>query len=254
MKAALIVHRVVHDAEANLRTILRRVRQASIAGADLVLFAEAALTGLANNDHPTHDLALGVEVPGRVTERLSSAAVAHGVWLGLGLLEREGTHLYDTALLITPVGQLGLRYRRMQPQWHSPRADPSVYQQGTELPVLGTPLGRFAFLICGDLFADPIVERFRALRPDWLLYPLARCFSDGAADQRRWEEEELPDYVQRVRRTGATALMVNYLAERDLQGGAFGGAGVVRPDGEVLASLPLGEEGMLLVDLEMPAS
>ena len=254
MKAALIVHRVVHDVEANLRTILRGVDHASTAGADLVLFAEAALTGLVNNDHPTHDLALGVEVPGRVTRQLADAAVTHEIWLGLGLLEREGTRLYDTALLISPLAQLGLRYRRMQPQWHGSRADPSVYRQGTELPVLRTPLGTLAFLICGDLFDDPIVERFRALRPDWALYPLARCFSDGAVDERRWEAEELPDYVQRVRRTGTTALMVNYLAERDLQGGAFGGAWVVRPDGKVLASLPLGEEGMLLVDLERPVS
>jgi len=105
MKAALIVHRVVHDVEANLRTILRGVDQASTAGADLVLFAEAALTGLVNNDHPRHDLPLGVEVPGPVTEQLASAAAAHGVWLGLGLLEREGTRLYDTALLITPLGE-----------------------------------------------------------------------------------------------------------------------------------------------------
>jgi len=250
MKAALIVHHVVHNSEANLRTILREVHLASTAGADLVLYSEAALTGLVNNDHPRHDLALGVEVPGRVTRQLASAAAAHGVWLGLGLLEREGTRLYDTALLTTPAGQLGLRYRRRQPQWHGPRADPSVYQGGAELRVLRTPLGTLAFLICGDLFADPIVERFRALRPDWLLYPLARCFPDGAVDQRHWEEEELSDYVERVQRAGTTALMVNYLAERDLLGGAW----VVHPDGKVLASLPLGEEGMLLADLGRPMS
>jgi predicted amidohydrolase len=253
MRAALIVHRVIRDVEANLGAILRGVYQASLAGADLVLFAEAALTGLINDDRPPSDLPLGVEVPGAVTEQLADAAARCGIWLGLGLLEREGTRLYDAALLIAPEGRIGLHYRRMQPQWHGPQADPSIYGQGSELPALHTPLGAFAFLICGDLFDDSIVHRFRALASDWLLYPLARCFSDGVIDQQRWEEEELPDYVERVQRTGTTALMVNYLAGPDLLGGAFGGAWVVHPDGKVLASLPLGKEGMLVVDLDGPA-
>jgi predicted amidohydrolase len=252
MRAALVVHRVVHDVEANFRWILHGVHQASAAGADLVLFPEAALTGLINDDRPSHDLPLGIEVPGPVMDQLAEAAARCGIWLGLGLLEREGTRLYDAAFLIAPTGQVGLHYRRMQPQWHGARADPSVYRQGDGLPVLHTPLGTFAFLICGDLFDDAIVHRFRALGPDWLLYPLARCFSEGAIDQQRWQEEELPDYVERVQRIGTTALMVNYLAGRDLMGGAFGGAWVVRPDGEVATSLPLGEEGMLLVDLDEP--
>jgi len=254
MKAALIVHRVVSDVETNLRTILCGIQKASAAGADLVLFAEAALTGLVNNDDPPHDLALGIEVPGQVTRQLANAASTHGVWLGLGLLEREERRLYDTALLITPAGQLELHYRRMQPQWHGTHADPTVYGQGTEIAAARTPWGTLGFLICGDLFDDPIVERFRGVGADWLLYPLARCFADGAVDQQRWEEEELPDYIERVQRAGTTALMVNYLAERDLLGGAFGGAWVIRPDGEVVASLPPGVEGMLLVELDRPVS
>jgi predicted amidohydrolase len=253
MKAALAVHRVVHDVQANLSAILHGISQASEEGADLVLFPEAALTGLINDDRPSHDLPLGVEVPGPVMDQLAEAAARGGIWLGLGLLERERTRLYDAAFLIAPEGRIGLHYRRMQLQWHGPQADPSVYRQGKELPVVRTPLGTFAFLICGDLFDDPMVERFQALGSDWLLCPLARCFCDGAIDQQRWEEEELPDYVERVRRAGTTALMVNYLAGPDLLGGAFGGAWVVRPDGKVLASLPLGKEGMLLVDLGGPA-
>lgn len=254
MKAALVVHRIVPDVDANLRAVLRGIEEASANGADLILFAEAALTGLVNNDCPDHDLPLGTEVPGQLTAQLAAAAAAHGVWLGLGLLEREDGRLYDTALLFTPAGELALRYRRMQPQWHGQHADSSVYRQGTELPIGRTPLGAFAFLICGDLFDDPIVDRFRALKADWLLCPLARCFSDGALDQQRWEEEELPDYIERIQCAGTTALMVNYLAGPDLLGGAFGGAWVISPRGAVLASLPLGQEGTLLVDLGGPAS
>ena len=56
-------------------------------------------------------------------------------------------------------------------------------------------------------------------------------------------------YVQRVTITGVTTLMTNYLADRELLGGAFGGAMVVAGDGTLIDSFPLGKVGMLLVDL-----
>ncbi|MBN1643148.1 MAG: carbon-nitrogen hydrolase family protein [Anaerolineae bacterium] len=113
MRPALVVHRILPDREANLRTILAQIARAAEAGAALILLGEAALTGLTNDDCPAHDLPLGEPIPGPATERLVHAAAAHGVWLGLGLLEREDARLYDTALLFTPDGEIGLRYRRM---------------------------------------------------------------------------------------------------------------------------------------------
>jgi len=76
-----------------------------------------------------------------------------------------------------------------------------------------------------------------------------RCFGDGEWDQRRWDEEERAAYIERVRMVGVTTLMVNYLADKELEGGAFGGAMVVSGAGELLASWPLGKPGMLLVDV-----
>ncbi len=249
MRAALVVHRVLPDAGANLETVLKWIDQAAAAGARLVLFAEAALTGLINDDDPQHDLPLGQPIPGPVTAVLGRRAEANAIWLAIGLLEREGDSLYDSALLFRPDGEIGLHYRRIQPQWHGGDADPLVYRQGTDLPAIDTPLGRMAFLLCGDLFDDDLVLRARDLRPDWLLFPFARCFADGSVDQGRWDEEEQPAYVERVRMVGATALMANYLAAPDLLGGAFGGAMAVTGDGTVIDRLPLGQEGMLLVDL-----
>ena len=96
-----------------------------------------------------------------------------------------------------------------------------------------------------------MVSRFRALHPDLLLFPFARCFPGGRADQTRWDTEELPDYVSRVVLSGAPALMVNYIGDLGLEDSpCFGGAFAVSADGEVLAALPLGVEGMLIIDLE----
>ena len=56
MKAALAVNKVTRDVPANLAGMEQLAEEAADAGADLVLFPEAALTGLINNDDPAHDL------------------------------------------------------------------------------------------------------------------------------------------------------------------------------------------------------
>lgn len=71
-KAALIVPRLTADANVNLVTILRMATDAVRSGVSLILLPEAALTGLINNDDPMHDLPLGQEIPGPVTEILGN--------------------------------------------------------------------------------------------------------------------------------------------------------------------------------------
>jgi predicted amidohydrolase len=250
VKTAMLVPRIGSDLNANLDRIEQMMADAAGRGSSLVLLPEAVLTGLINNDDPAHDLPLGQPIPGPGTERLAASARQHKLWIGLGLLERDGDCLYDSAVLIAPDGSAALRYRRNQPQWHGRMADPTIYRQGTSIDAAHTPFGAVGFLICGDLFDDDMVSRFRALHPDLLLFPFARCFPGGRADQTRWDTEELPDYVSRVVLAGAPALMVNYIGDLGLEDSpCFGGAFAVSADGEVLAALPLGVEGMLIVDL-----
>lgn len=192
---------------------------------------------------------LGQTIPGDVTNILAAIAHEECIWLAVGLLEREDRRLYDSAVMFTPDGEIGLKYRRIHPLWHGRNADPSVYCQGTETPSIETPLGVFAFLICGDLFDDELARRVKLLEPDWLLFPFARCFSDGSYDQERWDREEKPEYAKQVELIGVTTLMTNYLADRDMMNGAFGGAMVVAENGDVMNSLPLGKTGILMVDL-----
>lgn len=250
MRVALAVNRVTDDIHANMASILKMASQAAEDAADLILFPEAALTGLTNCGDPARDLPLGVEIPGPATDILAGSAKAHGIWLAIGLLEREGFCLYDSAILLSPEGDIVLKHRRIQPQWHARDADPSVYRQGTELSKVETPFGSLAFMICGELFDDGLVSRVRELKPDWLLFPFARCFGDFSWDQQRWDREESPDYLARVQLVGVTAFMVNYLADSSLNGGSFGGAMVVTGEGKVIKSMPLGESGMLLVETD----
>lgn len=249
MKATLAVNRVTSDPPKNLAEILRTITQAGQAHADLILFPEAAVTGLINNDDPAHDLPLGQPIPGPVTDQLAYQCRSVGIWTAIGLLERDDEALYDTAVLIAPDGAIKLKYRRIQPQWHGRHADTRIYCQGTEVTKAVTPWGTMAFLICGDLFDDAIIARVRDLQPDWILFPFARCFADGSHNQARWDNEECPAYQRRVKRIGIPTMMTNYLADRDLLGGAFGVAMVVAGDGTLQAAFPLGKRGMLVVEV-----
>jgi len=251
MRAALVVNQVTRDGQSNLKSIVRWASKAADAGSNLVLFPEAALTGLVNNDDPSHDLPLGQTIPGPVTRQLANLARVRSLYLGLGLLERDGQRLYDSAILIGPQGDILLKYRRMQPQWHGREADPSVYCEGDELSSAETIFGRVVFLICGDLFDDATVQRLYDLKADWLLFPFARCFPAGVSAEDVWESAERQEYAKWAMLTKTTALMTNYFAEAELGGGAFGGAMVVSPCGEIVASLPVNKPGILLVDLQI---
>ncbi len=87
--------------------------------------------------------------------------------------------------------------------------------------------------------------------PEHLAWARLRVFADGTADQARWDRDELPRYAERVEMARTPAFMVNYLTDDSLPGDhSFGGAFVISAKGEVLASLPLGEDGILIVEME----
>jgi len=80
------------DAGHNLRGLLSAVSKAAEQDADLVVFCEVSLTGLVNNGDPSHDLPLGVKIPGEETRHIANAAKDNGLLVALGLFEREGDY------------------------------------------------------------------------------------------------------------------------------------------------------------------
>jgi predicted amidohydrolase len=74
MKIALCINLVTNDRDANLGGISRMAREATAAGAEVVVFGETAITGMINNDGPAHDLSLGDAVPGTFTHYVAALA------------------------------------------------------------------------------------------------------------------------------------------------------------------------------------
>jgi predicted amidohydrolase len=253
MKVALCVPRLTADISKNIETIEKMAVDASLHGVDVVIFPEATITGLINNDDPVHDEPLCQEIPGQITDRLGKLCIKYDIWLALGLLEKDDGKFYDSAVLIKPDGSVALKYRRVQPHWHGHKADPKIYNQGTEFPKIQTPFGSVGFLICGDLFDEDVVNNFRNIDADWLFYLVAISFPENPPDnQKEWDTVESFEYAKRVKMANTPALMVNYLVDKSIKDDdSYGGAFVISKDGEFLVSYPLEKEGMFVVNLEI---
>jgi predicted amidohydrolase len=249
MKIALVSNLITLDIDHNLNDIISTCHQVAKKGVDLVLFPEMAITGMINNDDPDHDLPLGMELAHPIISRLKRLAGDLDLWVAIGILEREGGHLYDSAILITHLGEIALHHRRISPRWHGAKADPAIYYQATAVKYADTPLGRIIFLICGDLFDDDAVSQIPSLNPDYILYPFARSFEDGTIDQQRWDNIEMPEYSKRIRGLGIPTFMAGYIGTELTDDASFGGAFAIDKDGTLLAGHPLGKSGILFINI-----
>jgi N-carbamoylputrescine amidase len=249
VKLGLAVHRAGLDRDANVQRMIELAERGASAGADLVLFCEAAATGFRINGDPEHDLALGEAIPGPTFASLRAMARRLAIWVAFGVLERTGGRLFDTAALIDRHGRLRLRYRRIDPHWHGPRADPAVYGEGAEIPVVEDEFGRVTFLICGDVFNDDVVTHLRAERPEIVLAPMARGIDTEMPDAAAWAGAEQPAYGERFGIMNTAGLVVNGLWADDGTVGCVGGAMAVDARGRVVAALPAHVEDVLVVDV-----
>jgi nitrilase len=89
-----------------------------------------------------------LEVPGPATLRLGEAARTHGVWLVIGVIERDAGTLYCTALFLAPDGSLAGKHRKLMPTamerliWG--------FGDGSTLPVFETGFGKIGAVICWE--------------------------------------------------------------------------------------------------------
>jgi len=244
-KSALVVHKIRATLEENIEFIKNAIREAADNKADLILFSETALTGLSNTDEPKHDITLGIEINSKPINELCNCAKEKGIYVALGLFEREGDSLYDTALLIDRFGHIIIKYRRMSNGWHDPRIKDDIYKEGDAVTSVTTEFGKICFLICGDLFDDRLVRLVNEQDADIILYPFARGFDDRSYDTDRWLKQETPEYAEQIGKAGALTLGTNYINEE-----YFGGAFVISKDGQLLGSYDLGIEGIFYFDIE----
>jgi predicted amidohydrolase len=225
------------DVAGNLTRCLARLEQGAAAGCDLLVFPECAVSGYMLADAQTA-LRCAETIPGPSTDALSEACARTGVHCVIGLLEREGETLRNTAVLIGPDGLAG-RYRKSHiacigvDRFTVPGDDP--YE------VFETPVGRIGMQICYD-WRFPEVARVLALQgADVIAHPT------NSPSQAR----ELAEFITRARAAENAVFFLTANRCGD-EGGVsfFGWSQIVDPLGRRLDEAG-DEEALLVADLDL---
>lgn len=152
----------------NLRHAVELIGQAAAAGAQVVVLPEAMPLGW------THSSAteLADAIPeGEACLVLREAARRNSVYVCSGLIERAGIAIFNSAVLISPQGELLLHHRKL----NELEIGHPLYALGDRLQVARTPLGTFGLMICADGFArGQVISRTLGLMgADIILSPSA---------------------------------------------------------------------------------
>jgi len=179
--AGIVLKWVRGDKEANWRRLEPMVREAAKGGARLVVTTECFLDGYAIQDKsiPLQEYrALGEPVPqGKYFRRLVDLAAELKIHLVAGLTEADDELRYNTAVLISPNGQLLGKYRKQALEHESVRNTP-----GTNTPAFKTDLGRVGLMICADRKHPDLVGRIAAEGAQFLLCPSGGMFGPEKND------------------------------------------------------------------------
>lgn len=240
-KVALVSLLVTADIQENLIRVAKATEDAHKKGCELVCFPECSLTGLVDTDDYEHDFKLAEEIPGKVTDDLGNLARNYGIYIAIGLFEREGKKLYDSAVLFDNKGRIVLKYRRINPKWHSPKSL-DFYSEGSELQSIHTPLGKIAFAICGDMFDEKVVAMIQNQKPDYLIVPLSRSYAEFSKEW--WNNQEKHVYTQQIAKIGIMSFLINSF-EFGFKWPSFGGTMVVSKDGNIIAETEPGTPSFL---------
>jgi predicted amidohydrolase len=211
------------DREGNFRRIEYALEQAAGQHAQIAVFPESSILGWENPD--AHRMA--TPIPGADSNRIASLARKYGMMIAIGLDEKDGDHLYDSAILVDKSGKLLWKHRKINvlPELMTP-----PYSQGRpeDIGVVDTEFGKIAVLICADTFSDAFVERMETLKPDLMLVPYG-----WAATNDKWpgHSKELEDLVSRraaqVRCPMAGVDLVGEMIHGPWTGWTYGGSSFV---------------------------
>ncbi len=115
-------------------------------------------------------------IPGPLTERLCALARKTGQWLVPGsMYEQESDKLYNTAVVISPKGEIVAKYRKMFP-W-------LPYESGTtpgdQFCIFDIPtVGRFGLCICYDMWFPEVSRTLAWMGAEVILQPTLTPTSD----------------------------------------------------------------------------
>ena len=224
------------DVAYNLTQMAKYISLAKEQGAELVCFGEAYLQGfdaLTWNFEEVRSMA--VSCNSGLFQIIAGWTRDSAIDVLFGFLEREGDTIYSSCALVSG-GALVMKYRRVSQGWKEYWKTDAHYREGE-------CVGPFLYhgkvcmaALCGDLW-DETAPLFKQ-DVDLLFWPVYINFSIEA-----WNSGTQREYADKAAEFCENVLLINPV-DKD----AYGGSCWFR-NGAVKAELPMGEEGLLVVEV-----
>ena len=178
---------------------------------DMIVFSE--LCGYGPLTHTAR------EFPGEFEQEMQAMAKKHGVWLLPGsVFEKSQGHIYNTASVINPEGEVVTRYRKMFPFYpYEVGVTP-----GSEYCVFDVPgVAKFGVSICYDMWFPETVRTLAVMGAEVILHPTMT----GTIDR---------DIELSIVRAMAAVNQCYFFDVNGLESGGNGRSLVCGPDGRVI--------------------
>jgi len=238
------------------------IREAARNGARLVAFPESFIPGypyfamllppVGINEPLQRLYAQSVEVPSPATDDLARAAKESGIFVVMGLSEREGGTLYNGQLFIGPDGTIVGKRRKLVPTSH----ERMVWGRGdgSDLSLFSTDLGVLGGLICYEhsnaLFRYALAGEGEELHIAMWPGGMRSMFGiiDAAVRHYAFEAQAFVLNVTSVLTPEVLAALGESATGKLGLGG--GCSTIVSPRGDILAGPLSDEEGFLYAELD----
>jgi predicted amidohydrolase len=237
--------------DANMGRAVAMVKRAAAEGCRLVVLPECLDLGW--TDPSARELA--EPIPGARSATLVDAATEHKLYIAAGIVERDGDHLYNAALLIAPTGEILLHHRKI----NELDIGRELYTTGTSVTVTDTDLGRIGIAICADNYWDSraIGHVLCRMGAQLILSPSAWAVpADHDNERDPYGDDWVPSYTELAQLYDATVIGVSnvgMITAGPWQGRPCIGCSLaIGPGGTILARGRYGvdAEDLIIIDIE----
>jgi nitrilase len=263
---------VVMDCDATIGKAVGLIKQAGEKGSKIVIFPEAFIPAYPRGlsfgtviGSRTEDgrkdwyryWENSIPVPGEETDRLGKAAREAGVYLVMGVIERDsefsGGTLYCSVIFIGPDGSLLGKHRKLKPT----AAERIVWGEGdgSTLPVFDTPYGKIGALICWENYMPLARTAMYAQGVQLYIAPTADARESWQSTIRHIAMEgrcfvlSSNQYVTKDMYPKDLACYDDIKSAPEVM--CNGGSAIVGPLGEYIAEPVWGKEDIIIADLDM---
>jgi predicted amidohydrolase len=111
-------------------------------------------------------------IPGPSTEFFAKLAKQHNLYIVAGLFEKDGHKVYNVAVLLTPDGTLGGKYRKVT----LPDGEAAAgIVPGQDYPIFRTRFGALGMMICYDGFFPEVARELTKRGAEVIAWPVWGC-------------------------------------------------------------------------------